>query len=952
MELKVLRMSQAARNTDFDVLPPEQTSGRAKIRKKPDPLLTKGRNASPLPPARAGHWKSLVGLTLAGVAAPFMAVSLVQPAWTGPLGQWLSGSSYQHFGVTSTLAPMLVFGWGLRLLLPQRYRPIQLTWGPLLLSVNLDLIAQRMGAQGGSFGELLDQGLVQNIGPAGAWLVALLSLPVSSLLVCRTHPLKATHALVDLIHWGLDSCHETWSRWTRHDEGSVWTTPLKASPPIPREPRLLPFEEPVSSAKPFLLRPAPRLDVEGQGLGQTPRLLGRSRPYDSDEPSAPSLSDQPAARSQKAESQPTNRSSTRPQRGESPSLPTQEETAQIPLLAPLAPLTAVDEVIDPRLWASAPRVTEAPPRRPADSVSDEIIPSSESDVSVESTAMEALTQVEASFEDEIEPSVEESAEAEGPIEDELEVVEESSLELPGRSFESEAELPPAPVRNSASIPPPRLAAEPKVVAGEQLKLFPSMMETAPARYHIPPLALLNDVSPNLARRPIEDKSQILLDALESFGVQAHLLGITRGPAVTRYELQPARGVKVARFTSLTNDIALALAAKAVRIEAPIPGKAAIGIEIPNDQTDLVVLKDILGSSRFRKSVGMSFALGKDLQGAPTFANLQKMPHLLVAGTTGSGKSGCVNGLILSLLYRFTPNQLQLLMIDPKQVELSIYEGIPHLIGFAKGTGNDNPQNSIICDPKRAALALHQVVELMEHRYGQFAAARVRNLEEFNEVAEEPLPWVVVIIDELADLMMVASKSVETSICRIAQKARAAGIHLVLATQRPSADVITGLIKVNIPSRIAFAVSSQVDSRVILDTGGAENLLGKGDMLFCPVDASDPRRIQGCFVTNEEILRVVEFWKAQGTPDNLIALQISDMPEDADGEDDEGSEDDALVEQALEVITRRQQASASLLQTELKVGYARARRLIYLMEKKGYIGPAEGSKPRKILFKGG
>ena len=220
------------------------------------------------------------------------------------------------------------------------------------------------------------------------------------------------------------------------------------------------------------------------------------------------------------------------------------------------------------------------------------------------------------------------------------------------------------------------------------------------------------------------------------------------------------------------------------------------------------------------------------------------------------------------------------------------------------------------------------------------------------MAEEPLPWVVVIIDELADLMMVASKSVETSICRIAQKARAAGIHLVLATQRPSADVITGLIKVNIPSRIAFAVSSQVDSRVILDTGGAENLLGKGDMLFCPVDASDPRRIQGCFVTNEEILRVVEFWKAQGTPDNLIALQISDMPEDADGEDDEGSEDDALVEQALEVITRRQQASASLLQTELKVGYARARRLIYLMEKKGYIGPAEGSKPRKILFKGG
>ncbi len=366
---------------------------------------------------------------------------------------------------------------------------------------------------------------------------------------------------------------------------------------------------------------------------------------------------------------------------------------------------------------------------------------------------------------------------------------------------------------------------------------------------------------------------------------------------------------------------------------------------------MVVIRDILATPRFRKSQGMSIALGKDLSGTPTFASLQKMPHLLVAGTTGSGKSVCINSLIMSLLYRFTPKELQLLMIDPKQVELSIYEGIPHLITLAKTSTDSKTEGAIICDPKRAAMALHQIVELMEHRYSLFAAARVRNLDEYNVCGQEPLPWVVVLIDELADLMMVASKSVETSICRIAQKARAAGIHLVLATQRPSADVITGLIKVNVPSRIAFAVSSQVDSRVILDTGGAEQLLGKGDMLFCPVDASDPRRLQGCFVTNEEILRVVEWWKAQGCPDNLIRLQVSDVPEEG-AEEEEGSEDDALVEQALQVIQRRQQASASLLQTELKVGYARARRLIYLMEKKGYIGPAEGSKPRKILGQGG
>lgn len=534
----------------------------------------------------------------------------------------------------------------------------------------------------------------------------------------------------------------------------------------------------------------------------------------------------------------------------------------------------------------------------------------------------------------------------GPVCEEVEAEAE-----PEPSLEEEEELPlePEPLADAQEIEIPAAdEAQIFVDPDGQMRLFPDTTPKPKAiTYRLPPLSLLNELPLSSQRPQVEDKSQVLLDSLASFGVQASLLAIVQGPTVTRYELQPARGVKVNRFTSLTNDIALALAAKAVRIEAPIPGKSAIGIEIPNEVTEMVVLREILASPRFRKSTGMSIALGKDLSGTPTFAALQKMPHLLVAGTTGSGKSVCVNALIMSLLYRFTPRELQLLMIDPKQVELSIYEGVPHLISLAKGASDSKSEGAIICDPKRAAMALNQVVELMEHRYSLFAQARVRNLDEYNEAAEDRLPWVVVIIDELADLMMVASKSVETSICRIAQKARAAGIHLVLATQRPSADVITGLIKVNVPSRIAFAVSSQVDSRVILDTGGAEQLLGKGDMLFCPVDASDPRRLQGCYVTNEEILRVVEWWRAQGSPDNLIQLQVGEQAEEA-AEDEEGDGDDGLVEQAVAVILRRQQASASLLQTELKVGYARARRLIYLMEKKGYIGPAEGSKPRKIL----
>jgi S-DNA-T family DNA segregation ATPase FtsK/SpoIIIE len=525
---------------------------------------------------------------------------------------------------------------------------------------------------------------------------------------------------------------------------------------------------------------------------------------------------------------------------------------------------------------------------------------------------------------------------------------ESLQETPAPASPPAAAVPAPPEPAPAAPVPEDSAPGPYEEPGGQLHLFPVARPCAvpQVRYRLPPLSLLDDPPPGGARQ-VEDKSHLLVDTLESFGVQARVVNVVRGPTVTRYELQPARGVKVSRFTSLTSDIALALAATSVRIEAPIPGKSAIGIEIPNRSTDLVVLKEVLASEAFRKGQGLCLGLGKDISGQVVVADLQKMPHLLVAGTTGSGKSVCVNTLILSLIYRFTPRRLQLLMVDPKQVELSIYEGLPHLVGLA-----GEPVGQILVEPKRAALALNQMVELMEERYRLFARARVRNLKEYNAQTDEELPWVVVLIDELADLMMVAPKSVETSICRLAQKARAAGIHVVLATQRPSTDVITGLIKVNVPSRIAFAVSSQVDSRVILDTGGAEHLLGKGDMLFLPVDASDPRRVQGAYVGNQEIQNVVEFWKAQAAPENRIELEVAEVSEEAAEEAQSEDEDDELCQQALQVILRTQQASASMLQTELKVGYARARRILTLLERKGHVGPAEGSKPRKILYTGG
>lgn len=429
--------------------------------------------------------------------------------------------------------------------------------------------------------------------------------------------------------------------------------------------------------------------------------------------------------------------------------------------------------------------------------------------------------------------------------------------------------------------------------------------------------------------------------LESFGVKAKVVEVVRGPSVTRYEIQPDVGVKVSRIVSLTDDIALALAAKDIRMEAPIPGKSAIGIEVPNTEVSLVTLREVMETPAFQDSKAkLSVAFGRDISGTPIVADLAKMPHLLVAGATGSGKSVCINGIITSILYKARPDEVKFLMVDPKMVELNVYNGIPHLL------------SPVVTDPRRASLALKKVVKEMENRYELFAKSGTRNIEGYNALLvkdkQKPLPFIVVIVDELADLMMVAANDVEDAICRIAQMARAAGIHLIIATQRPSVDVITGVIKANIPSRIAFGVSSQIDSRTILDGAGAEKLLGRGDMLFVPVGSNKPTRVQGAFLSDAEVESVCNAVRAQAQaeyqPDLVPEIDFED-----DGNGGGEHADDELFDQAVQIILEAKQASVSLLQRRMRIGYTRAARLIDAMEAKGIIGPYEGSKPREVLY---
>lgn len=441
------------------------------------------------------------------------------------------------------------------------------------------------------------------------------------------------------------------------------------------------------------------------------------------------------------------------------------------------------------------------------------------------------------------------------------------------------------------------------------------------------------------KKEILSKAKILESTLLNFGVEAKVIQISKGPTITRYELQPKPGVKVSKIVNLSDDIALNLAAQNIRIEAPIPGKSAVGIEVPNESSTLVTLREVIESNKFTdKESKLSFVLGKDISGLPIVDDLAKMPHMLIAGATGSGKSVCVNSLITSILYKASPDEVKFLLIDPKVVELSCYNGIPHLL------------LPVVTDPKKAAAALNWVVQEMTNRYKLFAQNSVRDLDSYNEKfkdsKDEKLPKLVVIIDELADLMMVAPGQVEDAICRLAQMARAAGIHLIVATQRPSVDVITGVIKANIPSRIAFAVSSGADSRTILDMGGAEKLLGKGDMLFYPVGSSKPRRMQGAFVSDSEVNKVVEFIKNQ--VDNInyeedILEKISNSQKSNEEEVDE------LLSNAIELVVEAQQASISMLQRKFRIGYNRAARIIDEMESRGIVSENLGSKPRNVLI---
>jgi DNA segregation ATPase FtsK/SpoIIIE, S-DNA-T family len=466
-------------------------------------------------------------------------------------------------------------------------------------------------------------------------------------------------------------------------------------------------------------------------------------------------------------------------------------------------------------------------------------------------------------------------------------------------------------------------------------------------YTYPSFDLLNDYTDDgrnvkTLRSAAIDGARKLEETLKSFGVEAKVINVSRGPTVTRYELHPSPGVKVSRIVNLADDISLNLASSGIRIEAPIPGKAAIGIEVANKEVTPVLLREVIENVEFMEYPSkLAFAVGKDISGETIVANIAKMPHLLIAGATGAGKSVCINSMIMSLLYKASPDEVKLLMVDPKVVELGIYNGIPHLL------------IPVVTDPRKAAGALNWAVQEMVNRYKLFAEKGVRDIKGYNAMLKESgeqsgMPHIVIIIDELADLMMVAPGDVEDAICRLAQMARAAGMHLVIATQRPSVDVITGVIKANIPSRISFAVSSQVDSRTILDMAGAEKLLGKGDMLFYPIGKPKPIRVQGAFVSDKEVEKVVDFIKAQGSTeyDENIIEEINSESEPAEANP---GDNDELLPQAIELVVGAGQASVSLMQRRFKVGYARAARIVDQMEARGIVGPFEGSKPRQVLI---
>ena len=607
-------------------------------------------------------------------------------------------------------------------------------------------------------------------------------------------------------------------------------------------------------------------------------------------------------------------------------------------------------------------------RRPLDAKASEML--RQIDADVESPVAAAAVRVTASQENENEllsPAVTEEKPVPEPVLEPLETEEEPEQEYPEEMppFDIDAPIPPAPVLEKPAVPETPAPAAPKQVkvtvkdtkaaAAQVSQEIAQQAEEQKPEYKFPSIELLKAPVEGAADGTAEmrENSRRLNETLASFKIEAHIINVTRGPSVTRYEVELEKGVRLNKLTSAADDIALNLGASGVRIAA-VPGKiSVVGIEVPNQTVTTVTLREVIASQEFARAKSKAtFAVGKDIGGSCIVGNIAKLPHMLIAGTTGSGKSVCMNSIIISLLYKASPEDVRLIMVDPKMVELGIYNGIPHLL------------IPVVTDPKKAAGSLQWAVTEMMRRYRAMSDAGVRDLDSYNSIIEsqemegEKLPKVVVIIDELADLMLVAAKEVEESICRIAQMGRAAGIHLIIATQRPSADVITGLMKANIPSRIAFAVASAMESRIILDTQGAEKLVGKGDMLFAPIGNGKPRRVQGCFVSDQEVEAVAEFVKANYVTDynqdvmDEIEKKAAQTGGKNTAQEPEPTEEelsgDEMLPAAVDVILETGQASVSMLQRRLKLGYARAARIVDEMEEKGIVGPFQGSKPRAIL----
>ena len=876
-------------------------------------------------------------LVLVMALCVFLFISLVSGA-TGAVGQSIAGVLRGLLGLGAYLLPLLVLVFCVWLLLrPQRFlMGFKVAGGVILLlalsalvhsitavsyNVSPTLLYQNGGAgNGGIIGGAISQGLVGSIGKIGAYLVLIVLLCVSYIFMTgfsmfryagnrHQRQTERREQRAERIRQEQEAAAQ-WEEERRQREVERWQREHKQQ--LKKENRRDMFNVKVRTGEEAPGVKAPKTDPLPENtaeLSPKPGFLSRFSGGTASEPVVP----EGAVAAESGESAPVPLAESAPE----------AEAAEEPILIQVSESgTAQPEEEPPVIMLRS--AYQAPEAGEALESADQWPEAGEGDPEI--PGLELSPELDFGLLEEANP-------AGVVLNGDLSAVPAESLApQPMQTAELRSTTQKEPT--SAAVVPSALGA-----AGQAI----------PKKYVFPPFDLLgkghSSEDPG-AKTEMLSNAKKLEETLRSFGVEARVSQINKGPTVTRYEIVPKQGVKVSKIVNLADDIALNLAASGIRIEAPIPGKAAVGIEVPNREAQSVFLRDVLESDAFQKFPSkLAFALGEDIAGSPVVTDIAKMPHLLIAGATGSGKSVCINTLITSILYKATPEEVRLLMIDPKVVELSVYNGIPHLL------------LPVVTDPKKAAGTLNWAVREMLRRYNEFFECNVRDISGYNahkrETGEEGLmPQIVIIIDELADLMMAAPKEVEDAICRLAQMARAAGMHLIIATQRPSVDVITGLIKANIPSRLAFAVSSGIDSRTILDMVGAEKLLGKGDMLFYPVGTSKPVRIQGAFVTDKEVERLVEFVKggqeAQYDPEVVEQMTSATKPGTVgDGGSSEDGEGDELFLQALELVVTKEKASVSMLQRQFRIGFNRAARLMDELEAAGAVGPEEGSKPRKV-----